>query len=151
MNIKVFHIRLTKGHLHNDEEAINNFLDSVEVKKTATELITGQPNFWSVVVFYDERESKAVQAGKLAVSDKSELSINELKIFDALKQWRLDVGMHENKPPFMICHNTELMAIAKLRPKLIDDLFQIKGFGTRKVVKYGADIIALLNHLPPRL
>ena len=147
MNMKVFHIRLTKEHLHNDEEAINNFLDSVEVKKTATELITGQPNFWSVVVFYDEKKSKAVQAGKLAVSDKSELSNDELKIFDALKQWRFDVGMHENQLPFMICHNAELMAIAKLKPKVIDDLYQIKGFRTRKVEKYGAGIIALLNSI----
>jgi superfamily II DNA helicase RecQ len=147
MNIKVFHIRLTKEHLHNDEEAINGFLDSVEVKKTATQLITGQPNFWSVVVFYEEKKSKATQAGKLSVSDKAELSIDELKIFDALKQWRFDVGIHENQPPFMICHNAELMAIAKLKPKSIDDLFQIKGFGTRKVEKYGVGIIALLNSI----
>jgi len=147
MNIKVFHIRLTKEHLRNDEEAINSFLDSVEVKKTATQLITGHPNFWSVVVFYDEKKSKMRQGGKLAVSDKSELSKEELKIFDALKQWRFDVGTHENQPPFMICHNVELMAIAKLKPKVVDDLFQIKGFRTRKVEKYGAGIIALLNSI----
>jgi len=147
MNVKVFHIRLTKEHLHNDEETINAFLDSVEVKKTSTQLITGQTNFWSVVVFYDEKKSKALQAGKLAVSDKSELTKDELKIFDALKQWRLNVSMHEDKPSFMICHNVELMAIAKLKPKFIDDLFQIKGFRTRKVAKYGADIIALLNSI----
>jgi superfamily II DNA helicase RecQ len=147
MNIKVFHVRLTKEHLHNDEEAINEFLDSVEVKKTATQLITGQPNFWSVVVFYDTKKSKTLQGGKLVVSDISELSKDEVKIFNALKQWRFDAGVHENRPPFMICHNSELMAIARLKPKLIDDLFQIKGFGSKKVERYGADLIALLNSI----
>lgn len=54
MKVNVFHIRLTKENLQSDQDNLNNFLDNVTVKKTATEVINGQPNFWSILVFYDD-------------------------------------------------------------------------------------------------
>ena len=53
MKIKVFHIRLSREYLQSDQEKINEFIENVEVKKTALELISGQINFWSIVVFYE--------------------------------------------------------------------------------------------------
>ncbi len=50
MQIKAFHIRLSKEHQHEDEAAINDFLRAVTVKKTATQFVTAQLNFWSVLV-----------------------------------------------------------------------------------------------------
>jgi hypothetical protein len=38
MQVKVFHIRLTKEKVQTDQENLNSFLDSVVVKKTSTEL-----------------------------------------------------------------------------------------------------------------
>ena len=58
MKVKVFHIRLTKENLQTDQDNLNNFLDSVTVKKTATTLINGQPNFWSILVFYDDQNKE---------------------------------------------------------------------------------------------
>ena len=83
MKIKVFHIRLTKENLQSDQDNLNSFLDSVTVKKTATELINGQPNFWSILVFYDEQkvEKQEKTSDKISITDENELTDEEKRIF----------------------------------------------------------------------
>jgi len=149
MKVKVFHIRLTKENLQTDQDNLNNFLDSVTVKKTATELVNGQPNFWSILVFYDEQkaENQEKTSDKISVTDDNELTEDEKRIFSTLKQWRQDKATQLNIPNFMVCHNTELMTIAKVKPQTLDDLSKIKGFGGQKIAKFGDDILALLNSI----
>lgn len=147
MKVKVFHIRLTKENLQTDQDNLNNFLDSVTVKKTATELINGQPNFWSILVFYDDQkaEKHEIKTDKISVTDENELTDDEKIIYSTLKQWRQDKAAQQNIPNFMVCHNTELMTISKVKPQTLDELSKIKGFGGQKIAKFGDDIIALLN------
>lgn len=47
----------------------------------------------------------------------------------------------------MVAHNAELMSIAKMKPQTVEDLPKIKGFGERKIAKYGDDIITILNSI----
>lgn len=47
----------------------------------------------------------------------------------------------------MVCHNTKLMRIAKVKPQTLDELSNIKGFGGQKILKFGDDIIALMNSI----
>ena len=149
MKIKVFHIRLTKENLQSDQDNLNSFLDSVTVKKTATELINGQPNFWSILVFYYEQkvEKQEKTSDKISITDENELTDEEKRIFATLKQWRQDKATQLNIPSFMVCHNTELMTIAKVKPQSLDELSNIKGFGGQKIAKFGDDILALLNSI----
>ena len=149
MKVKVFHIRLTKDNLQSDQDNLNDFLESVSVIKTETELINGQPNFWSILVFYDDEKTvkqwKTFE--KTSLTDESELTDEEKLIYSALKQWRQDKGTQLNILNFMVCHNTELMTIAKVKPQSLDELSKIKGFGEQKIAKFGDDIIALLNSI----
>ena len=149
MKVKVFHIRLTKENLQNDQDNLNSFFDSVKVKKTATELISGQPNFWSILVFYDDpkTEKQGKVSDKISITDENELTDEEKQIFATLKQWRQDKGTLLNIPNFMVCNNTELMTIAKVKPQTLDELSKIKGFGGQKISKFGDDIITLLNSI----
>lgn len=149
MKAKVFHIRLTKENLQSDQDNLNNFLDSVTVKKTATELINGQPNFWSILVFYDEQKTEKQEktSDKISITDENELTDEEKRIFTTLKQWRQDKATHLNIPNFMICHNTGLMTIAKVKPQTLDELSKIKGFGGQKIAKFGDNILAVLNSI----
>lgn len=149
MKVKVFHIRLTKENLQNDQDNLNNFLDNVTVKKTATELINGQPNFWSILVFYDDQkvEKQQKNSDKISITDENDLTDEEKRIFATLKQWRQDKATQLNIPNFMVCHNTELMSISKVKPQTLDELSNIKGFGGQKIAKFGDDILALLNSI----
>lgn len=42
-------------------------------------------------------------------------------------------------------NNQELEAIIKVKPKTIEELKSIRGFGSIKCDKYGADIIRIVN------
>lgn len=141
MKVKVIHIRLTKENLQSDQDNLINFLESVTVKKTATELINGQPNFWSILVFYDDQKAEKQEniSDNISVTDEDELTDDEKRIFSTLKQWQQDKATQLNSPNFMACHNTELMTIAKVKPQTLDDLSKIKGFGGQKILKFGDD------------
>lgn len=57
MNIKVFNIRLNKEFCKEDQNKMNEFLDSVEVKLTSANFVTtANVNFWSAVVFYESKK-----------------------------------------------------------------------------------------------
>ncbi len=142
MNIKVFNIRLDKENCFNDQSKMNDFLDSVDVKLTSASFVTtGSKDFWSTVIFYTPKKDKTI------VSKEEDLSDDEHKIFLALKQWRNQKSIQQDLPHYMICHNSELITIAKTKPETIKDFKTIKGFGEQKTQKYGDDIIALLNAL----
>src|SRR5690606_16348677 len=121
---KVFQIRLANDNLQSDQDDLNNFLGSVTVKKSATQLINGQSNFWSVLVFYDERKSEkeAIAPEKIIVKDTEELSADEKYIFETLKQWRQDKATQLSVANYMICHNSELMTVAKVKPQTVGEL-----------------------------
>ena len=147
MQIKVFHIRLSKEHFQTDQDTINSFLSSVTVKKTATELVTGQPNnFWTILVFYEDLKAEK-PTDKVTVTEDNELTEDEKQIFETLKQWRQDKGNELHIPNFMVCHNKELMTIAKVKPRTLDELSRIKGFGGQKIAKFGDEIIGVLNSI----
>ena len=142
MNIKVFNIRLDKEHCQEDQNRMNEFLDSVEIKLTSTNFVTTTTvDFWSAVVFYEpKKESKS------AFSD-TELTFEEKKIYSALKQWRNDLAKESGWSAFRICHNSHLVSIAKAKPRTFDELKSIKSFGESRTTNYGDDIISLLNAL----
>ncbi|GGD17382.1 MULTISPECIES: HRDC domain-containing protein [Flavobacterium] len=148
MNVKHFRVRVSGEHLQNDQNAINQFLNEVTVQKTATNFIAGMIDYWSVLVFYEPkilkpRESK--ESEKVSVLNYDELSQEEKNTLSSLKSWRTEKSSKLGLPQYMICHNSELMTIAKIRPHSIDELKRIKGFGENKISRYGNDIISLLQ------
>ncbi len=142
MNIKVFNIRLDKEHCQEDQNRMNQFLDSVDIKLTSTNFVTTTTiDFWSAVVFYEpKKESKPMV-------DESELTVEEMKIYSALKKWRNDLAKESGWSAFRICHNSHLVSISKAKPQTLDDLKHIKSFGESRTANYGDDIISLLNAL----
>lgn len=147
MNVKHFRVRTSGDHLFNDQNAINQFLNEKTVKKTATNFISGMVDYWSVLVFYEDNKTvvKEIVPERVSAMSIDDFSEEELTLFNSLKQWRTDKASKLNLPSYMICHNTELMTIAKIKPITIDDLKRVKGFGEQKLTKYGQDIISLLQ------
>ena len=136
MNIKVFNIRLNKEFCQDDQNKMNEFLDSVEVKLTSANFVTNEKvNFWSAVVFYEsKKESKTV-------FDLDELTVEEEKIYSALRQWRKDLAEKLGWSAFRICHNSHLISIAKAKPETVNELKLVKSFGETRTANYGDDII----------
>lgn len=151
MNLKLFNMRLTPENAAADQQAINAFMDSVYVKKIASQYVPDTPDFWSILVYYEERngapkkESEKKESKKQPAITESDLTEEELTIYSALRLWRKDRATDINLPEFMVFPNATLMNVAKEKPHDLLGLNKIKGMGDQKIAKYGDDIIAILN------
>ncbi len=151
MKIKTFRIRIDDTNLQKDEQLINRFMESVTVKKTATEFISDKENCWSILVYYEDGINVKKDSIMSAPSEKisfpvdTPLNNEETTILSGLKLWRHDMSIKTSMPSYMICHNSELITIAKTKPKNLVDLAKVKGFSSQKILKYGDDVLALLN------
>jgi len=148
MNIKLFQTRLDDQHYQQDQEAINTFMATVKVKRTATQFVIGQPDFWSILVFYEPgkpHRNGSKESDKISFEPDIELTAEEKQINNALRQWRKDRAREGSVPEYLICHNAELISVAKTKPRTMEELNKLKGFGDQKIAKYGDDIIAVVN------
>ncbi|MDB5169505.1 MAG: ATPase [Candidatus Saccharibacteria bacterium] len=66
-------------------------------------------------------------------------------LFEQLKAWRLRRAKADNVAPYMIAHNTTLMAVASVKPATPGQLLAMPGFGKSKVEKYADDILKLIK------
>jgi ATP-dependent exoDNAse (exonuclease V) alpha subunit len=65
-------------------------------------------------------------------------------LFDKLKHWRLQRARADQVAPFIIAHNTHLIAIAAKPPATTQQLLGLPGFGVSKVEKYGSAILTIV-------
>lgn len=148
MQTKIFKIRVAEGFLQNDQAELNAFLETVQVRKTATQLIEEKETYWSVMIFYKEKIAEGKKKSeKNPVTEEVILTEEETKILSVLKEWRSDKAKELGLTAFMVTHNSELLALAQIKPKSIDELQKIRGFGGKKIEKFGGDIIALMNSI----
>ena len=161
MQIKIFSIRLDANFTEIDQNSLNDFLESIDFKKSSVQYVESEDAFWSVVVHFEEKNSEAAKDKKFEGSrenslfknnDKkenlktvSDLNAAEEQIYADLKTWRNQKANEIGLAPFIICHNAHLMEIAVSKPNCINDLKQIKGFGENKANQYGEAILSLLS------
>jgi ATP-dependent DNA helicase PIF1 len=82
------------------------------------------------------------------IDDKAsgKASIIDQDLLSKLKNWRLSRSRIDKVPPYIIAHNTTLESIATTSEPLSErQLLAIPGFSTRKIEKYGADILAIID------
>ena|GEM_PF-16470 len=79
------------------------------------------------------------------VAEETQLNNTEQEIFRALDDWREHKANEENIAPYIIARNSWLKEIIKLKPASVKELKSIKGFGERRIGKYGKDIIRIIS------
>ncbi|MDN4471650.1 ATP-dependent helicase [Demequina zhanjiangensis] len=79
-----------------------------------------------------------------AKAELAELDVDQLRLFDALKRWRLETAQAVGKPAFTVLVDSSLVQIAKDRPGTRGDLARIGGIGASKLEKYGLDILEIV-------
>lgn len=142
MKVKVFSIRLEADMLEKDQMILNEFLTTVTFKKSSTQFVE-KGNYWSLLVHYDDNEiTNPVSLERISFED---LSTKDQQVYLYLKEWRTTKAEKLQQKNYMICHNSELIDLARFKPSNLDELKQIKGFGPQKAEKFGDDILAILN------
>ena len=67
------------------------------------------------------------------------------ELFDKLKLWRRERANKEGIRPYIIFSDATLIEIVNKMPKSKEELFDIRGVGEKKVLKYGDDIINIIS------
>lgn len=123
-----------------DEEAVNKFLLSrrlLDMKKKFFKT-DGIP-FWSILVEYEEI---LPPEPSLKIPRMNEWQLLLLK---KLKEWRKAKADENGIPPYLVATNGELKSVVLAAPETLEALKNIRGFGSKKVDKYGQDIIGLVK------
>ncbi|MBI2399214.1 MAG: DNA helicase RecQ [Xanthomonadales bacterium] len=82
-----------------------------------------------------ERRRRGVHAGTTSHGDA---------LFEQLRAWRAQTARAAGLPPYVIFHDATLAAIAAAHPQSHADLAAISGIGTRKLERYGDEILRVV-------
>ena len=74
----------------------------------------------------------------------SSLPPADMALMDRLRAWRLNLARSQSVPPYVIFHDKTLAEIARVRPRDLNALGDIGGVGTKKLERYGDELLALL-------
>jgi ATP-dependent DNA helicase RecQ len=73
------------------------------------------------------------------------LSGDDIDLFDRLKAWRGAEARSQSVPAYVILHDSTLAEIARVRPASLDILGGIGGIGAKKLERYGAALLGLVE------
>lgn len=88
-----------------------------------------------------ERRAAARKARGSATADLDEAGA---RIFEALRAWRTGQAKEQGVPAYVIFPDATLIAIAEACPASEAQLAGISGIGTKKLERYGADVLAVV-------
>jgi superfamily II DNA helicase RecQ len=70
---------------------------------------------------------------------------DDAAIEEALRAWRLALARQQGVPPYVVLHDSTLLAIVTARPHTTEQLRRVPGMGPVRVEKHGAAILAILE------
>jgi ATP-dependent DNA helicase UvrD/PcrA len=65
-------------------------------------------------------------------------------LFEALRAWRLERARAAAVPPYVIFHDSTLLAISERRPRTLADLAAVPGVGPAKLERYADELLTLV-------
>ena len=65
-------------------------------------------------------------------------------LYEVLKRWRLETAKQEERPAYVIFHNSTLAEIVRRAPRSRQELAEVPGVGPAKLERYGDDVLAVL-------
>jgi len=80
-----------------------------------------------------------------AKSDRVHSPGRELPLFNALKELRLRLARQQGVPPYVIFHDSSLIAMAEMRPTNLEQLARVPGVGASKLARYGEEFLSVLT------
>jgi DNA helicase II / ATP-dependent DNA helicase PcrA len=65
-------------------------------------------------------------------------------LYEVLKRWRLETAKQEERPAYVIFHNSTLAEIVRRAPRSRQELAEVPGVGPAKLERYGDEVLAVL-------
>jgi len=96
-------------------------------------------NYYSSLTHFIDENAIGVINGQ---SDKKRISGN--KLFNALREWRLEKSKELKVLPFQIFSDKTLIEICQAKPSTIDELYNVYGIGPSKVNRFGEEVLKIV-------
>jgi superfamily II DNA helicase RecQ len=120
------------------EQDLNDFCLNKKLKGwQAGFFVSGEKAYWSIFMEYD----MALEPEK---ADDS-FSEPQRLLYARLREWRKGKAQENGVPVYIVATNTELKQLVVQSPYTIEALKNIKGFGKKKIERYGKEIISLIK------
>ena len=154
MLMRVFTLRFDAARDGFDDGPVTEFIkDKAVLSLREHFFMRNETPYMAIVVTY-EPVREVAQTSRSGGRQRDEswrelLTDKDMPLFNALRSWRAERCKAEGIPPYVICTNKELAAIAARRPQTLSALIDIEGFGKAKAEKYGAAMLELLA-APPK-
>ncbi len=86
-------------------------------------------------------EKKKSKTAKIAAES---LDADATDRFERLREWRREAAKERGMPPYVIFHDSTLMAVAQRAPQNTEELSGISGIGEKKLADWGDALIAAI-------
>lgn len=129
------------------QDALNRFREDVTVKHAC--LNAGLKGF-NVKDYLEVKAKSSIEKVEVKTVEKTREEYNpnisgKPLLYARLKEWRKDKADDEGLPIYMGMPQKTLMDVIHFMPQSMAALLEIKGFGKKKVKKYGAEIIEIIT------
>ncbi len=141
MQIKLFTIPITDSGASLEE--MNRFLRSNKILEVENQLVSNEWGAsWCFCVKYLTTVSTFKRDENVKPDYKNILSEEKFKVFSELRELRKQIAAKDAVPAYAVCTDQELAEIVNLSEISEKTLKTVKGFGDKKVEKYGSAFIA---------
>ena len=123
--------KLSKTHAAIEEERRLLYVGLTRAKRHLTVTWSGKPSR-----FLAELDLRAPSPKPVEPDDP---------LYESLKEWRLRTARAEEKPAYVIFHNSTLAEIVRRAPRTREELAAVPGVGPAKLERYGDAVLAALS------
>jgi len=72
------------------------------------------------------------------------IELNNAVLYQRLREWRKAKAEAQGVPVYVIANNRQLLDLVRLPPRSVEALRQIRGFGKKRIARYGQELVALV-------
>jgi ATP-dependent DNA helicase RecQ len=132
----VFRQLAAAGLLETDAEGYGSLL----LTAAARPVLRGEQSVWM------RRELPKQQAAARTPKAAAPAAVGKAdeSLWRALREWRRELSIEHNVPPYVIFHDSTLLAICAARPVDLDALAKMPGVGASKLRRYGERVLTLV-------
>ena len=143
MELRIFTLPFDEVSEGFPDEIITQFCQNKKVYSMKTHFFEEEGrHFWSVAVQYEvvlKGEDKI-----RALDDAQQL------LYERLREWRKQHAGDLGIPVYLIATNAQFLQMIKMKCRTLESLKQIKGFGRKRLTKYGAHITNIIKNFYER-
>ena len=144
MQLKLFTIPVSDTGVFTEE--LNRFLRANKILEVENHLISNEKGAsWCFCIKYIESAWTNNPADRPRTDYKNELDEETFLVFSKLRQIRKQLAIEDAVPAYAICTDQELASMAKLKELTTEKLLTVKGFGEKKLEKYGKRLMQLFQ------